>query len=153
MVEVFIPLPIPVMTRPKKNWRSGMWPGNEVTWMMTPMIITTAPDKIISRRPVESPYTRANRAPAKQPVKGQLGSTVSERLELTELVDGRDKGLHDRVILGGSKHIVEGFVTDDTAMLVSGFQWASNQAFLRRKRLVDAFADLNNSTRDFPSPY
>ena len=67
MVDVLIPLPTPVMVRPTINWANGVDPALQVTWMMTPKIMTAPPSIIARLLPRKSPKVRMNMAPKRQP--------------------------------------------------------------------------------------
>ena len=67
MVDVLIPFPMPVMTRPTMNWPRLCGVAWVVTCMMTPKIIVTPPSIIARRRPIQSPKVRIKMAPNKHP--------------------------------------------------------------------------------------
>lgn len=67
IVDVFMPFPTPVITRPTQNWARGTCPEIDVTWMITPMIIMVAPSMMEYLRPSQSPQARMKSAPPRHP--------------------------------------------------------------------------------------
>lgn len=150
IVEVFIPLPTPVITRPTMNWAKGTcptcrWPvsphdseyylpmassqTSAVTCMITPNIITRAPRRIDQRRPSQSPAPRMKTAPTRQPI-GRSGKSALAMMEtickLTDFIDSSDSSLHGWVIVGCREHPVKRIGINNTAhdtLYVLGSAW------------------------------
>ena len=68
MVDVLMPFPTPVITRPAMNCARVFVPSKQVTWITAPMIMITEPRIMPLRLPRRSPLQRMSIAPMRHPI-------------------------------------------------------------------------------------